>query len=163
VKTHTNRRTENKNGRPPSGIVSNGGSKNNNASSNGGAGGVKSAAGDEGNRFLNNDKMNESGVLVASSNTSRKYLGGNDGSSSLIDSGSLVGTAVASSKFAEHVAELHVDNDAGFERQFRDLQNFSEQLEHSTDLALHPENKDKNRYQNVVACELLLKHSTVDQ
>jgi hypothetical protein len=57
--------------------------------------------------------------------------------------------------FSDHVASLHADSDIGFSKEYEEIQRISQKendfpFEHCK----HPENKAKNRYLNIVACEL---------
>ncbi|KAH8232495.1 hypothetical protein KR032_008257, partial [Drosophila birchii] len=67
--------------------------------------------------------------------------------------GDEIRAAVPVNEFAKHVASLHADGDIGFSREYEAIQNecISDDLpcEHSQ----HPENKRKNRYLNITACE----------
>ncbi|CAG0917800.1 unnamed protein product [Notodromas monacha] len=125
VKSHTTR-SEAKNGRVPMEIVSN--SKSNDGS------------GLTGNNHTPNNDL---------SMTERHKNTGNEHQLGTL--GPVLSNAIAADKFAEHVAALHANGDEGFYREFQDLQSFSAELEHSAEMAKLPDNKDKNRYQNVVA------------
>ena len=71
--------------------------------------------------------------------------------------GELKSGAVAAANLAEHVAALHADSDIGFSREYEEIQKFCAKEVHATkEHCSHPDNKCKNRYLNIVACELLL-------
>lgn len=67
------------------------------------------------------------------------------------DGGELSG-AIKVSDFSEHVALLHADSDAGFNKEYEEIQNYSAKcVKASHDNSSHPDNKCKNRYLNIVA------------
>jgi len=55
----------------------------------------------------------------------------------------------------DHVRRLHADSDAGFAREYEEIQKFSiKECQTATHTHCgHPDNKAKNRYLNIVACE----------
>ncbi|KAK8381218.1 hypothetical protein O3P69_008230 [Scylla paramamosain] len=53
--------------------------------------------------------------------------------------------------FAKHVADLHADGDIGFSKEYEAIQAASAQEHHPAEHSQHPENKQKNRYLNIVA------------
>lgn len=55
--------------------------------------------------------------------------------------------------FPKHVTELHADGDIGFSREYEIIQTAAVQEEFASEHSLHPENKQKNRYLNIVACK----------
>lgn len=59
------------------------------------------------------------------------------------------------SEFAKHTAGLHADGDIGFSREYEAIQNECITDEHPSEHSLHPENKGKNRYLNIIACRLI--------
>lgn len=64
-----------------------------------------------------------------------------------------VRSAVAVPDFAKHVAELHADGDIGFSKEYESLQNESIIEEYASEHSQHVDNKAKNRYLNIIACE----------
>lgn len=52
--------------------------------------------------------------------------------------------------FARHVANLHVDGDIGFSKEYEIIQEESMNFDFSTESSQLPENKSKNRYLNIV-------------
>ena len=57
-------------------------------------------------------------------------------------------------EFEEHVAKNHADSDSGFSKEYSEIQKFCEKSVKAThDHSAHPDNKCKNRYLNIVACE----------
>lgn len=52
--------------------------------------------------------------------------------------------------FAKHVADLHVDGDIGFSKEYEIIQEGSMNFDFSTESSQLPENKTKNRYLNIV-------------
>lgn len=60
-------------------------------------------------------------------------------------------TAVVIQKFVQHVANLHADGDIGFSKQYEFIQ--SECGKFTAENSQYVENKEKNRYQNILACE----------
>lgn len=57
--------------------------------------------------------------------------------------------------FARHVANLHVDGDIGFSKEYEIIQEESMNFDFSTESSQLPENKSKNRYLNIVPCKLI--------
>ena len=53
----------------------------------------------------------------------------------------------------QHVARLHADGDIGFSKEYEAIQAASAQEELTAEESEHPDNKQKNRYLNIVACE----------
>ncbi len=64
-------------------------------------------------------------------------------------------TAIPAHLFIPHVASLHADAGAGFAREYRALQAEADaaRAEIAADSSCMADNKSKNRYHNVVACE----------
>lgn len=62
-------------------------------------------------------------------------------------------TAVPINEFAKHVAELHADGDIGFSKEYEAIQNESINEEYASEHSQHPDNKQKNRYLNIIACK----------
>lgn len=63
--------------------------------------------------------------------------------------------AVPVPDFAAHVAALHADSDAGFAKEYSEIQKYClKQVKATSDHSSHPDNKCKNRYLNIVACKL---------
>lgn len=60
-------------------------------------------------------------------------------------------TAVAIQKFVQHVASLHADGDIGFSKEYEFIQ--SETGKFTAENSQYVENKAKNRYLNILACE----------
>lgn len=56
--------------------------------------------------------------------------------------------------FPQHVATLHADGDIGFSKEYEAIQSVSFQGELNSEHSLNEENKNKNRYLNIVACKL---------
>lgn len=56
-------------------------------------------------------------------------------------------------EFAKHVAALHVDGDIGFSKEYEAIQGEALSDEYPSEHSQHPDNKAKNRYLNVIACE----------
>lgn len=54
--------------------------------------------------------------------------------------------------YLQHVADLHADGDIGFSKEYEAIQAASAQEHHPAEHSQHPENKQKNRYLNIVAC-----------
>ena len=73
---------------------------------------------------------------------------GNTGSSI-----SFTKTAIPAHLFIRHVASLHADGDIGFSKEYEAIQAMSPQEDFAADLSNLEDNKAKNRYHNVVACE----------
>ena len=55
--------------------------------------------------------------------------------------------------FPAHVQQLHVDGDIGFSKEYEAIQATCVQEEFPAEFSQHPENKQKNRYLNIVACK----------
>jgi len=55
------------------------------------------------------------------------------------------------SLFPSHVAQLHVDSDIGFSKEYEAIQTLTQEI--PCTIALQPENKLKNRYLNVLPCK----------
>lgn len=62
--------------------------------------------------------------------------------------------AVPVADFGKHVAELHADGDIGFSKEYESLQAESMSEEYASENSQHADNKTKNRYLNIIACEL---------
>ena len=62
-------------------------------------------------------------------------------------------TAIPAHLFIGHVASLHSDGGTGFDREYAALQALTEKEEFPADSSGLADNKLKNRYHNVVACE----------
>ena len=60
--------------------------------------------------------------------------------------------------FSRHVASLHADGDIGFSKEYEAIQSTSTQDEHTSEHSHHPDNKQKNRYLNILACELRVNY-----
>jgi receptor-type tyrosine-protein phosphatase gamma len=56
-------------------------------------------------------------------------------------------------EFTKHVAQLHCDSDIGFSKEYEAIQNEANNDEYASEHSQHPENKGKNRYLNIIACE----------
>lgn len=54
-------------------------------------------------------------------------------------------------QFTNHVATLHADGDIGFSKEYEAIQVASAQQQLHTEYSQHPENKNKNRYLNILA------------
>ena len=63
-------------------------------------------------------------------------------------------TAIPAHLFIQHVTNLHMDSDIGFSKEFESIQAGIMPDKLSADQSVHPENKEKNRYHNVLACKL---------
>lgn len=61
--------------------------------------------------------------------------------------------AIPAHLFSKHVSELHVDGDIGFSKEYELIQSCSVQDDFSSEHSQHPDNKQKNRYLNIVACK----------
>jgi hypothetical protein len=62
--------------------------------------------------------------------------------------------AVSVTDFPNHVAKLHADTDAGFAKEYSEIQKYCvKQIKASSENSSHPDNKCKNRYLNIVACK----------
>lgn len=65
--------------------------------------------------------------------------------------------AITVRDFATHVASLHADTDAGFAKEYSDIQKYClKQVKATFEHSLHPDNKCKNRYLNIVACKFCM-------
>ncbi|XP_023703350.2 tyrosine-protein phosphatase 99A isoform X4 [Cryptotermes secundus] len=62
-----------------------------------------------------------------------------------------VKTAIPVHLFSKHVTELHADGDIGFSKEYEAIQAASTQEEYPSEHSQHPENKQKNRYLNILA------------
>lgn len=62
-------------------------------------------------------------------------------------------SAIPVHEFAKHVAELHADGDIGFSKEYEAIQNESINEEYPSEHSQHPDNKQKNRYLNIIACK----------
>ena len=62
-------------------------------------------------------------------------------------------TAIPVHLFIQHVANLHADGDIGFSKEYENIQAYTDPDDVPANQSSHPENKEKNRYHNVVACE----------
>ncbi|KAJ9581538.1 hypothetical protein L9F63_023279 [Diploptera punctata] len=60
-------------------------------------------------------------------------------------------TAIPVHLFPKHVTELHADGDIGFSKEYEAIQAASTQEEYSSEHSQHPDNKQKNRYLNILA------------
>lgn len=69
-------------------------------------------------------------------------------------------SAIPLSQFASHVARLHADSDIGFSKEYEAIQEVANQNNLTVQCSQHSENKLKNRYLNILACEYF--SSTVD-
>ena len=64
--------------------------------------------------------------------------------------------------FADHVADLHIDSDIGFSKEYDEIQKFSKKVVKAThEHSANPENKSKNRYLNIVACKCFLSNKNI--
>jgi protein tyrosine phosphatase len=61
----------------------------------------------------------------------------------------------------QHVQRLHADGDIGFSKEYEAIQAASTTESLSAEHSHHPDNKQKNRYLNIVACELMSIHLTI--
>lgn len=81
-----------------------------------------------------------------------------------VEVGGEIRTAVPINEFAKHVAELHADGDIGFSKEYEAIQNESINEEYPSEHSQHPDNKQKNRYLNIIACKcnsFIYSHSHV--
>ena len=53
----------------------------------------------------------------------------------------------------QHVQVLHADSDIGFSKEYEAIQAAATSEALSAEHSHHPDNKQKNRYLNIVACE----------
>uniref|UniRef100_A0A3B4WFW0 Receptor-type tyrosine-protein phosphatase zeta-like n=1 Tax=Seriola lalandi dorsalis TaxID=1841481 RepID=A0A3B4WFW0_SERLL len=67
-------------------------------------------------------------------------------------------TAFPVRDYVKHVAELH--DTQGFQREFEEVQECTVDMGMTTDSSNHPDNKTKNRYSNILACEYTLYRQT---
>ena len=63
--------------------------------------------------------------------------------------------AIGVPNFSEHVHKMHADSDAGFAKEYSEIQKQCLKVKHNSDQSSHPDNKCKNRYLNIVACKNL--------
>ena len=62
--------------------------------------------------------------------------------------------AVPVSEFCDHVTNMHADSDAGFAKEYSEIQKYcAKQIKATHEHSSHPDNKCKNRYLNIVACK----------
>jgi len=65
--------------------------------------------------------------------------------------------AISLEDFKNHVASLHVDSDVGFSKEYDDIQKYClKSVKATYENSSHPDNKCKNRYLNIVACNEFL-------
>ena len=65
--------------------------------------------------------------------------------------------SITVSGFASHLISHHADSDAGFAKEYTDIQKYcSKQIKATSEHSSHVDNKHKNRYLNIVACKILL-------
>ena len=79
--------------------------------------------------------------------------GGSDGSNGG-SGGGKTSTSIPAHLYIQRVASLHAGGDLGFANEFQMVQSLSAQEEFAAEAAHLPDNRSKNRYPNVVACEL---------
>ena len=64
--------------------------------------------------------------------------------------------AITVPKFASHCTSHHADSDAGFAKEYTDIQKYcSKQIKATSEHSSHVDNKHKNRYLNIVACKTI--------
>ncbi len=64
--------------------------------------------------------------------------------------------AILVDDFDNHVTAMHADTDAGFAKEYQELQKYcAKQVKATHEHSSHPDNKCKNRYLNIVACKLI--------
>lgn len=68
------------------------------------------------------------------------------------DGGDIKG-AIPVHMFSRHVAELHADGDIGFSKEYESIQAEATTEEYASEHSQHPDNRAKNRYLNIIACE----------
>lgn len=76
-----------------------------------------------------------------------------------VEVGGEIRSAVPVNEFAKHVAELHADGDIGFSKEYEAIQNESINEEYPSEHSQHPDNKQKNRYLNIIACKFCKTNS----
>lgn len=74
-----------------------------------------------------------------------------------VEVGGEIRSAVSVNEFCKHVAELHTDSDIGFSKEYEAIQNELINEEFASEHSQHPDNKQKNRYLNIIACKLKMK------
>jgi receptor-type tyrosine-protein phosphatase gamma len=75
---------------------------------------------------------------------------------------SKMSTAIPAHLYIQRVASLHAEGDVGFAKEFEAIQAMSEQESIPSETAQLPDNQQKNRYPNVVACEIYAKAYVLD-
>lgn len=70
--------------------------------------------------------------------------------------GGEVRAAVPVNEFLKHTSSLHADGDIGFSREYEAIQSQSVSEGLHSENSLHPDNKRKNRYLNIIACKLMV-------
>lgn len=68
-----------------------------------------------------------------------------------VEIGGEVRSPIPKDNFSEHTANLHADSDIGFSKEYELIQNENYNDGYSSEFSLHPENKGKNRYLNIIA------------
>ena len=66
--------------------------------------------------------------------------------------------AISVPNFADHVMKMHADSDAGFAKEYSEIQKLSYN-KYTSEQSSHPDNKCKNRYLNIVACKYIARIS----
>ena len=62
--------------------------------------------------------------------------------------------AITVPNFASHLISHHADSDAGFFKEYTDIQKYClKQINATSENSSHADNKCKNRYLNIVACK----------
>lgn len=61
-------------------------------------------------------------------------------------------TTIPIHQFTKHVMELHADGDIGFSKEYEAIQAMAIKEEFASEISQHPDNKQKNRYLNIIAC-----------
>lgn len=74
-----------------------------------------------------------------------------------VEVGGEIRTPIPVHEFVKHTAELHADGDIGFSKEYEAIQNESINEEYPSEHSQHPDNKQKNRYLNIIACMYLIK------